>query len=92
MKIKKVNISNYKVFRNFEIDFTEDGEPLPLVVIAGANGSGKSTLFNAMHERAADPSFLAAMTMEFTDESRGEVVYYPVFDVQIENTEKLIFW
>ena len=44
MKIKKLHIENYKVFRDFSIDFTNNGEVQNLIVLAGINGSGKSTL------------------------------------------------
>ncbi len=44
MKIKRIHIKNYKVFRDFTIDFTNNGEVLNLVVLAGINGSGKTTL------------------------------------------------
>lgn len=90
MKIKSVVIENYKIFKHFEIDFTCDGVPLPLIVIAGTNGSGKSTLFNAMHFNATDPSFKAAVQMEFDDAERGEIVYYPIFDDQVARTKKIL--
>jgi len=44
MKIRKVYIEDYKIFKDFEIDFTYGGEPLNIIVIAGINGSGKSSL------------------------------------------------
>jgi len=45
MKIRKLNIKNYKLFDNLELDFTdENGHTLDTIVLAGVNGSGKSTL------------------------------------------------
>ncbi len=44
MKLKHIHIDNYKLFRNFDIDFRDGNEPLRIVVIAGINGIGKSTL------------------------------------------------
>jgi len=45
LKIREVSISNYKIFQNFKISFTDtDNKPLPIIVIAGINGSGKTTL------------------------------------------------
>lgn len=45
MKIKNVNIIDYKVFKDFKIDFLNNKkEPLDLIVIAGINGTGKTTL------------------------------------------------
>lgn len=44
MKITKIHIEKYKVFENFDIDFTNKGKSQNLVVIAGINGCGKTTL------------------------------------------------
>jgi len=45
MKLRKLHIDNYKMFKDFDIDFMDkDEKPLPIVVIAGINGSGKTTL------------------------------------------------
>jgi predicted ATP-binding protein involved in virulence len=45
MKIKQLYIQDYKAFKGFELNLTDEtGEALPLVVIAGINGSGKTTL------------------------------------------------
>lgn len=47
MKIRKVFIENYKVFKDFEINFCDENDkPLDIIVIAGINGSGKTTLLN----------------------------------------------
>jgi predicted ATP-dependent endonuclease of OLD family len=51
MKIEKIEIDTYKVFKNFKIDFLDkNSKPLDLVVIAGINGSGKTTLFEFIME------------------------------------------
>ena len=44
MKLKHIHIDNYKLFRDFDIDFCEGNDPFRIVVIAGINGIGKSTL------------------------------------------------
>ena len=45
LKIREVSISNYKIFKDFKINFTDkDDKPLSTIVIAGINGSGKTTL------------------------------------------------
>ncbi|CAA6825081.1 MAG: Unknown protein [uncultured Sulfurovum sp.] len=45
MKLRKLHIDNYKMFNNFDINFMDkNGNPLPIIVIAGINGSGKTTL------------------------------------------------
>lgn len=47
MKIEKIQITDFKVFKNFEIDFLDsENNPLDLIVLAGINGSGKTTLFD----------------------------------------------
>lgn len=45
MKLKHIHIDNYKVFKDFDIDFCLKGKPQSLIVISGDNGSGKTTLF-----------------------------------------------
>jgi len=46
MKLKQINIKNYKLFKDFKIDFLDkENNILNLIVIAGINGSGKTTLF-----------------------------------------------
>lgn len=45
MKIKHIHVDKYKVFQNFDIDFTEGGKTQNLIVITGVNGNGKTTLF-----------------------------------------------
>ncbi len=44
MKIKHIYVEGYKVFHNFDIDFTEGEKTQNLIVITGVNGNGKTTL------------------------------------------------
>ncbi len=45
MKLRKLHIDDYKMFKDFDISFVdENDEALPIVVLAGVNGSGKTTL------------------------------------------------
>jgi predicted ATP-binding protein involved in virulence len=44
MKLRKIHIGNYKIFKDFDLDLTNDGEIQNLIVIAGINGSGKTTI------------------------------------------------
>ena len=45
MKLRKLHIENYKMFKDFDISFVDkNDEPLPIIVLAGVNGSGKTTL------------------------------------------------
>ena len=46
LKIRKIYIKSYKMFQDFNIDFTEKvGNILPVTVISGINSSGKTSLF-----------------------------------------------
>lgn len=50
MKLRKLHIEDYKMFKDFDIDFVdENDEALPIVVLAGVNGSGKSTLLEYIY-------------------------------------------
>ncbi len=47
MKLRKVYIDNYKMFKDFDISFVgQNDEALPIVVLAGVNGSGKTSLLS----------------------------------------------
>ena len=53
MRIKKLYIENYKMFKDFTIDFTDlEGNPLPIVILAGVNGSGKTTLLETLYNNS----------------------------------------
>ena len=48
-KLKKLYIEEYKVLKDFEIDFCDDKDiPLPLIVLAGVNGSGKTSILECI--------------------------------------------
>ena len=49
MKIRELHIEDYKMFKDFSIDFVgNDDKALPIVVLAGVNGSGKTTLLESL--------------------------------------------
>jgi len=49
LKLKKLKVDNYKVLKNFEIDFCDKNEnPLPIIVVAGVNGSGKTSILESI--------------------------------------------
>lgn len=45
MYLKHVNISNFRCFKNFEVEFASG-----VTVLFGKNGAGKTTLINAIHK------------------------------------------
>jgi predicted ATP-binding protein involved in virulence len=50
MKIKEIYINEYKIFKEFKINFTDEkDEPLDIIVLAGVNGSGKTTLLEYIY-------------------------------------------
>lgn len=50
MKVKSIHFKNHKVLKNLEIDFTNNGEILNTIVIAGVNGSGKTNLLKYTYD------------------------------------------
>jgi len=46
MKIKSIQIDNFKILKNFYIDFCTDGKVNPITLLVGTNGSGKTTLLD----------------------------------------------
>ena len=45
MKLRKLHIEDYKMFKNFDISFLDENDKaLSIIVLAGVNGSGKTTL------------------------------------------------
>ncbi|RLD52404.1 MAG: hypothetical protein DRJ05_17445, partial [Bacteroidetes bacterium] len=53
MKIREIHIQDYKIFKDFNIDFTNNESPLDIVVLAGINGSGKSSLLEFIYKLIA---------------------------------------
>ena len=51
MKLRKLHIDKYKMFKNFDINFMDKNDnPLPIIIIAGINGSGKTTLLEYIYK------------------------------------------
>ncbi|MGL6023012.1 MAG: AAA family ATPase [Cetobacterium sp.] len=50
MKVKNIHFKNHKVLKNLEIYFTNNGEVLNTIVIAGVNGSGKTNLLKYIYD------------------------------------------
>ncbi|MDR1835821.1 MAG: AAA family ATPase, partial [Fusobacteriaceae bacterium] len=64
MKIRNISINEYKVFKNFAVDFSFMGETLDLIVLAGSNGSGKTTLLQFIYEYFRNESYMYESTQK----------------------------
>ena len=82
MKIREVHIEDYKIFKDFNIDFTFNNKPLSVIVIAGINGSGKSTLLEFIYKLVV----LKTLPFNESDKIVGEV-----FDVDTNKLVPIIF-
>ena len=52
MKIKSIKIENYKILKNFYVEFLDkENNILDLVVLAGINGSGKTTILDFISQK-----------------------------------------
>ncbi|CAA6810854.1 MAG: Putative ATP-binding protein [uncultured Sulfurovum sp.] len=55
MKLRNLHIENYKMFKDFDIDFLDENDkPLDIVVLAGVNGSGKTSLLEYLIDNPND--------------------------------------
>ncbi len=70
MKLRKLHIDNYKMFKDFDISFVDENDKtLPIVVLAGVNGSGKTTLLESLlYEESSD---LELNIFDIPDEKDG---------------------
>jgi len=51
MKIRKLELKNYRIFDDVKFDFTDvDGTTLDTVVLAGVNGTGKTTILDLIND------------------------------------------
>ena len=51
MKLRKLHIEDYKMFKDFDISFVDkDDKPLDIIVLAGVNGSGKTSLLEYVYK------------------------------------------
>ena len=51
MKLRKLHIEDYKMFKDFDISFVDENhEALPIIILAGVNGSGKTTLLEFIYD------------------------------------------
>ncbi len=99
LKIEKVAIKNYKMFKDFEIDFLDNkNNIMPLIVIAGINGTGKTTILeslinrdNALIDFKLDGKEVNAYKKEkgsYEEELQEHIIYLSALsdsDVEVEN-------
>ncbi|MEA3315443.1 MAG: AAA family ATPase [Campylobacterota bacterium] len=103
LKLKKLYIENYKVIKEFKIDFTDSiDKPLPIIIIAGVNGSGKTTLLDYIYTTAFSidcldkNSFLKiqlnnqSLTLDNKNNEEYPLTYIKVFDDNIKDIKKSI--
>jgi len=50
LKIRKLYIENYNMFKDFNIGFDNDNKALPIIVLAGINGTGKTTILEYIND------------------------------------------
>lgn len=65
MYLKKLHISNFRCFRDYEIDFAPR-----VTVLFGKNGSGKSTLIHAMHKAVSMFMYSDVKTKEVIEDGK----------------------
>jgi predicted ATP-binding protein involved in virulence len=65
VKVTKLHIDEYKVFKDFDIDFTHNGEAQNLIVLAGINGTGKTTLLEFIF------TVISSTNISYSDEIHG---------------------
>ncbi len=96
LKIREVSITNYKIFKDFKIDFIDKNDkPLPIVVVAGINGSGKTTLLEYIKQftNIVDDSDRSYITLERYDKKLNdirveELRFYNLWNIKRESKEE----
>ncbi|MGL4909642.1 MAG: AAA family ATPase [Cetobacterium sp.] len=82
MKVKNIHFKNHKVLKNLEIDFTNNGEVLNTIVIAGVNGSGKTNLLKYIYDYC-DKNYY------YNNDLTNSINF--VFEKEEEETNELIY-
>ncbi len=102
MKIRKIQIKKYKIFEDFEIDFTENDKAQNLIVLAGINGSGKTTLLRDVIFEFVKNKFVQEESSVFVEGKNidGEYIkdlkvnrseeYPEIINISIRNPHKYI--
>jgi predicted ATP-binding protein involved in virulence len=79
VKVTKIHIDEYKVFKDFDIDFTDrEGKAQNLIVLAGINGTGKTTLLEFIFSKYTIKRY-------FGDKNQ-EIPYLELVDVSVSES------
>ena len=89
MKIQKLHITKYKIFDNFEINFTFNDKNQYFIVIAGINGSGKTTLFDFIFEYFKNNK-KEVNKIEISERDHKNILYYRANEQNTEKADKII--
>jgi len=79
VKLRKLHIDNYKMFKDFDISFVDENDKaLPIVVLAGVNGSGKTTLLDYINNISFHVKKSYSLLAEYRDiyirDNSGEII------------------
>ncbi|RKZ60566.1 MAG: hypothetical protein DRR08_10965 [Candidatus Parabeggiatoa sp. nov. 2] len=92
MKIRKIQIKNYKMFNDVTIDFTDsNGETLDTIVIAGINGSGKTSLLQLLQRLFSESLNLfkvGSLLHKYEEEENALICDEIELELDISNDEK----
>jgi len=88
VKLRKLHIDNYKMFKNFDISFVDKKmRPLPIIILAGINSSGKTTILEFIN------NFINLSTeLDFIDiENDSQIKRFSKMKVSSNNMDYLNF-
>ncbi|MDM8557758.1 AAA family ATPase [Candidatus Parabeggiatoa sp. HSG14] len=92
MKIRKIQIKNYKMFNDVTIDFTDcNGKTLDTIVIAGINGSGKTSLLQLLQRLFSEGLNLfkvQTLLHKYEEEENALICDKVELELDISNDEK----
>ncbi len=89
MKIQKLHIVKYKIFENFEIDFTFNDKNQYFIVIAGINGSGKTSLFDFIFDYFSNNENKKNKITILENENTN-ILYFKANEQNTEKADKII--
>jgi len=93
MKIRKIQIKNYKMFKDVTIYFTDNnGKTLDTIVIAGLNGSGKTSLLQLLQRLFSESLNLfkvGSLLHKYEEDQNALICDEVELELDISNDEKL---